>query len=167
MRATFLRHAKSEYNEKNILQGRIDCDLCAAGEAEAREKAQTFDTSGFDLCFSSPLKRAMKTARIMAPGFEIHTDERLVERGLGSLEGAVICDETKFMLKNREELPPGAETPEEVEKRILSFLDDLKGKYPGKNVLVVTHGGVIYALMRSRGEPPRTIHNLETWTLEL
>ncbi len=167
MLVTFLRHAESEYNEKHILQGQIDCNLSAAGEAEAREKAKTFDTSVFDVCYSSPLKRAYNTARIMAPDMEILTDDRLKERGLGEIEGMVSCDETRYMLRNREACPPGAETPEQVEARITSFIEFLKKEYPGKRVLVVTHGGLIYALMHSLGLPPRTIKNLETWPLEI
>ena len=167
MRITFVRHAESEYNEKHVLQGRIDCDLSAAGEAAARERAKTFDASAFDLCFSSPLKRALRTARILAPGREILTDERLTERGLGEIEGALICDETLFMLKNRDALPPGAETPEEVEERIASFVESVRKDYPGKRILAVSHGGTIHAMMRRYGLEARPVKNLDEVTLEL
>ena len=98
---------------------------------------------------------------------EILTDDRLKERALGEIEGRVSCDETRYMMKHREACPPGAETPEQVEARIRSFIDYLKEAHPGKRVLVVTHGGIIYALMHSLGLPPRTIKNLETWPLEI
>ena len=63
-------------------------------------------------------------------------------------------------------VPPNGETFEEFDDRILSFLEMIKNNYNDKKILVVTHGGVIYAIYRILGLKVRTIENLEIVTIE-
>lgn len=86
MEITLLRHAQSEYNKKGLLQGRIDCNLSCEGIKETEKRAKSFDSSNYDVCFSSPLKRTLQTAKILVPDLEIVCDDRLIERSLGDWE---------------------------------------------------------------------------------
>lgn len=63
-------------------------------------------------------------------------------------------------------VPPNGETFEEFGGRILSFLEMIKNNYNDEKILIVTHGGVIYAIYRILGLKVKTIENLEMVTIE-
>ena len=62
-------------------------------------------------------------------------------------------------------VPPNGETFEEFDNRILDFLEMLKNDYNNEKILIVTHGGVIYAIHRILGLKVRAIENLEMVTV--
>ena len=84
-----LRHAQSEYNEKGIFQGRLDSDLTPLGFVQARLSAQEFLGKEIEVIYSSPQRRAYKTALTIAAllGLEVIVDERIREMSLGNYEG--------------------------------------------------------------------------------
>jgi len=106
MQLTLLRHAESEYNQKGLLQGRIDCNLSKKGLAQTREKAKKFNSTNYDICFTSPLKRTLLTAQILVPDLEIICDNRIIERSLGDWKDTPTSDEKKFLLNNINSTPP-------------------------------------------------------------
>ena len=63
-----IRHGQTALNKKRVLQGRSDQPLNDAGIHEAEEAGAWFREQGisFDEIWSSPLKRAVQTARIAA-----------------------------------------------------------------------------------------------------
>ena len=67
---------------------------------------------------------------------------------------------------NNKTVPPNGETFEEFDKRVLDFLEMIKRNYNDEKILVVTHGGVIYAIYRILGLKVRLIANLEMVTIE-
>lgn len=146
MKITLIRHAESTYNEKKLLQGQVDCELSKKGLSATKEKAKNFP-SDFDICFCSPLKRTKQTAEILVPYLNVIYDDRLMERGLGDWENTPNTDEKQFLMHNKT-VPPNGETFEEFDSRILSFLEMIKNNYSDKKMLVVTHGGVMYAIHR-------------------
>ena len=84
-----IRHGQTELNNRQVLQGRSDHPLNAQGIAQAKAAASRLRERGiiFDRVFSSPLIRAVQTARIVAPGVWVETDERLIEMDYGPYEG--------------------------------------------------------------------------------
>ena len=60
-----VRHGKTTWNEKVLLQGSTDIDLNNEGIKEAKELALKLDLNNIDICISSPLKRARQTAEIL------------------------------------------------------------------------------------------------------
>jgi probable phosphoglycerate mutase len=54
------------------------------------------------------------------------------------------------ILRSSEDVPPipGGETVEEFQQRISDFMEDLAGKYMGKRILLISHGGVIQRMLR-------------------
>ena len=165
MKVTFIRHAESTYNEKRLLQGQIDCDLSSRGLKDTKEKAKDFP-SNFDICYCSPLKRTKQTAGILVPHLNKIYDTRIIERGLGDWENTPNTDEKQFLMHNKI-VPPNGETFEDFDSRILEFLKMLKNNYANKKILVVTHGGVIYAIYRILGLKVKIIENLEIVTIEI
>ncbi len=167
MELTLLRHAESEYNKKGLLQGRIDCDLSAEGIEQTKKRAMNFDSSNYDVCFTSPLKRTLKTAQILVPDLEIICDDRIIERSLGDFEDTPTSDEKKFLLNNIDSTPPNGECTAEITKRVEEFIEFLKANYSDKRVLVISHAGIVYALQVSLGLEVKSIDNLETLTIDV
>jgi len=89
-----LRHGESAWNLENRFTGWTDVDLTAKGVAEAHEAARLLREGGytFDLCFTSVLKRAIRTLWIVLDDMDlmwltVHKSWRLNERHYGDLQG--------------------------------------------------------------------------------
>ena len=100
----------------------------------------------------SPLKRALKTAEIICSG-EIVCDNRIIERCNGELEGRTNVN-SLIDFSDPNDTRYGVEPLPEFRERITDFWNDILRSYSGKNILVVTHAGVvIYSQAYFRGEP--------------
>jgi 2,3-bisphosphoglycerate-dependent phosphoglycerate mutase len=89
-----LRHGQSVWNEKNLFTGWTDVDLTAQGAREAHEAGMRLAAAGhgFDVCFTSVLKRAIKTLDLVLEEMDflwlpVEKDWRLNERHYGALQG--------------------------------------------------------------------------------
>lgn len=96
-----LRHGQSTANAAGLFTGILDPDLSAAGADEARAAAILLHTHDLvpDAVFVSPLRRAARTATIVAetlprPAAEVLLDWRLLERNYGALTSR-LKDEVK------------------------------------------------------------------------
>ena len=147
-----VRHGQTDWNLQGKNQGRADIELNKTGIQQAEEVAKQFADKKIDACFSSPLKRASKTAGIIYNG-EVIVDDRLMERGNGELEGLV--DAQKLInFDDPNETRYGIEPLTDFRKRINEFWDEITKKYSGKDVLVVTHAGFgIYSQAYFKGDP--------------
>ena len=98
----------------------------------------------------SPLQRAKQTAEIINIDnhLEIIYDERLRERNYGEFEGVskTSFDYNEFWSYNKNINYTKAENVKEFFDRIYKFVDNLKIKYPDKNILIVAHAGILKAL---------------------
>ncbi len=161
MEISLIRHGESEYNRIGLLQGRIDCNLSENGLKQTQKKAKNFDSSKFDLCFCSPLKRTRQTAQILVPNLQIIYDERIIERSLGDLENTPNSDEKQFLLNQIDSAPNNGESINDIQKRVNDFINFLKENYSDKKILVITHAGVIYAIQRVLNLNLKAVNNLE------
>ena len=94
----FVRHGQTDWNKELKIQGQQDVELNEEGMAEAKKLSEKLSGVRFDVAFSSPLKRALKTAEAVYDG-KIISDGRLAERGFGSLEGKRLeGDDFKYMI---------------------------------------------------------------------
>jgi 2,3-bisphosphoglycerate-dependent phosphoglycerate mutase len=89
-----LRHGESTWNLENRFTGWTDVDLTPKGVAEAHEAGRLLRDGGytFDLCFTSVLKRAIRTLWIVLDDMDlvwltVHKSWRLNERHYGDLQG--------------------------------------------------------------------------------
>lgn len=149
-----VRHGQTDWNVEGRNQGRTDIELNETGIKQAEETAKKLEGKKFDMVFSSPLKRAYKTAQIIWDG-EIIPDERLIERCNGELEGKLKSEyEGLVNFADPNENRHGVESLIDFRNRITNFFDDILKEYPGKDILVVTHAGIsIYAKCYFEGEP--------------
>ncbi len=147
MKLYIIRHGKTNWNLKKLIQGITDLSLSEEGIKDIKELKKEIDKISFDICITSPLKRAKETAEILVK-CPIITDERLKERYMGKLEGTSVSnyDINKYWNINYQKEDIGVETPKELLKRSKLFLDDIKKNYNDKNILIVSHSGLIKGL---------------------
>ena len=139
-----IRHGQTALNSRHALQGRSDLPLNAQGLAQAEVAANRLREMGiaFDRVFSSPLRRAIQTALIAAPGIAVETDRRLIEMDYGPYEGMdlsapppeVVAFFSDFI---RNPAPEGMEPLASVVARTGAFVEELRACR--ENILISTH----------------------------
>jgi len=142
------RHGETEWNSLDKISGITEVELTPAGIEQAKLLAERVCAECGDISaiFCSPMKRAQITAGYTAKalGLDIITDSRLREWNYGSFEGKHRDTggyrEAKLQFGCK--MPGGGESVFQLVGRIYPFLDDVREKYKGKNVLIVSHGGV-------------------------
>lgn len=89
-----IRHGQSAWNLEDRFTGWTDIDLTEAGRAEARHAGEILHRHGldFDMCYTSVLRRAIRTAWIVLDEIDrmwlpVVADWRLNERHYGALQG--------------------------------------------------------------------------------
>ncbi len=156
MKLYLLRHGQTDWNVVWRMQGATDIPLNEKGIDQAHEAAERMKNDHYDAIYSSPLIRARVTADIISEklGMTYSVDERLKEMSFGILEGTTLDYNTvnpnrKLFFEAPEKYEPDetAETFEDVDKRCLSFLEDLK-KTGYNDVLVVCHGALTKSFLR-------------------
>lgn len=147
-----VRHGQDQDNANGILNGRRDTELTALGRKQAGIVAKKMKSHKIDIIYSSPLKRAYETARIIAQELgidEIIADAHLVERDFGILTGKLIKDIPKYATKTMQghsflfltETEGSEEFPVCME-RAGKILQEITNRHPGKNILIVCHGDI-------------------------
>lgn len=147
MKLILVRHGQTDWNKKGIMQGKTDVPLNETGKNQALEVKNRLKNRKIDICFSSPLKRAIMTAKIITD-IDILIDERLVERYMGFLEGK---PRNLYKAENYYDLKLNSskyevESIKDLLSRANEFICNIKEKYSDKTILVVSHGATIRAL---------------------
>lgn len=91
MRLYMIRHGETEWNKLRRLQGQTDIALNETGRDLAFQVGRAMSDIPFTRVISSPLNRAVETARLVLSGagkrLEIETDPRIMEIAFGEFEG--------------------------------------------------------------------------------
>jgi broad specificity phosphatase PhoE len=140
----FIRHGQSEANRKDVFAGsRDNSPLTEKGQQESLSAAQTIKAQYVPInkIITSPLRRAIDTARIIAEQLQydasyIIVDERLKEYDMGVLSGKAKKDIRAIDYIMAE----GAEDVHAFQARIMSVVSEARS-FPG-TVLLVSHSGV-------------------------
>ncbi len=149
------RHAETFDNRFGLFSGWRDSELTSKGFSQAQEIAEQLERYRIDFAFTSHLKRARKTLEIVLqdrPPIPVFIDDRLIERCYGLLQGK---SKKKMEQENPDYYaqihrsyglaPPEGESLEMVEKRAISFLEQLKEwlKHNPGNVAISCHNNSI------------------------
>jgi broad specificity phosphatase PhoE len=139
------RHGETDWNREFRIQGSSDIELNELGREQAQALARELDRFEIDAIYASDLRRASATAEAVAAakGLEVTLDPRLRERSFGSWEG---LDREEVLARREASEPHDGETDEEVRSRVLASIDEIAQTHPGKQVLVVSHGGALNTL---------------------
>ena len=138
----YVRHGQTDWNKNLILQGRIDTELNATGKKQAKDIAKEVAKYKADVVFSSPLKRAYDTAKIINPKGKIITDERLMEICHGTFEDCPypLNYYDIYNIKTPDRYGMG-ENIYDVKNRVWPLLQEIVEEYAGKTILIVGHAG--------------------------
>lgn len=161
MRLYFIRHGETDWNKVKRLQGKSDIPLNSFGEHLAEETGAALRNVPFDLAYTSPLKRARKTAELVIGkrNIPILDEPRIEEMSFGIYEG-LICKEGAseiqdpdffnfFHAPEKYHAPKDGESFEEVLKRTGEFLEELRKDttHAKQTILIATHGAALGAMM--------------------
>lgn len=181
-RVLLVRHGQSEWNAMGRWQGQADPPLSDLGRAQARAAAHSL--GALDAVFASDLQRATETAVIIASQLGVGPvviDPDLRERDAGEWSGLtrdeiherfpgyLPDDRHRAFAPNGGEprRPPGWETDAALRSRVLRALDQIHQAVPDGDVLVVTHGGVVYVIEGHLGAPFHRLANGEARWIEI
>lgn len=131
-------------NKQGIFSGRNDTPLTEEGMRQCHEAAKALQGVKIDAIVSSPMKRAMDSARIIAqeigfPENSIMVSEVFMERNFGPLEG------TKYSKSRNLDQCSGVEHSSSLIERAKAGLDIINS-LDADTVLVVSHGAIGRAL---------------------
>lgn len=154
-----VRHGAVQANLELRHIGRRDDPLGRTGLAQAQQLGQSFTELDVSAVLTSPLSRAVITARAIAEsvGAPLTADRRLIEMDFGTWEG-LTRDEIRDRSEADRELferwqhdlalaPPEGESLVVVQSRCAELLDRLVSDPPSGPVVVVSHVGPIKAML--------------------
>ena len=159
-----VRHGQSEWNLQNLFTGWRDVDLTEKGVAEARAAGRKLKGLGlsFDVAFTSDLKRAQNTLKLMQEemgqaNLPVFKTVALNERDYGDLSGLNKDDARKkwgeeqvhIWRRSYDVAPPGGESLKDTLARTLPYYvtEILPRVLRGERVLVAAHGNSLRALV--------------------
>jgi len=140
------RHGETVWNIEKIYRGRADVNLDEMGIKQAELLGKCLGNLELEAIYSSPLRRAMDTANIVAryQKISVHIAEGLVDFDYGEWQ-SLPEQEAKMLyptLHNEwHNTPhkvkmPGGESLEDVRRRAIEVVNDVLAKYQGSVVLV-------------------------------
>lgn len=152
---TIIRHAPTEYNKKEIFMGTKDVPIniqeLDGEKIEAIRKNEYIQR--VNTWYSSPLSRAINTAKVVSINNNIILDDRLIERCLGEWQGV---SKSKVQEKYPEAFingkmdffhtPKNGEPYEKLVKRVSDFI--IERCKEASDLVLVTHNGV-FRVMKS------------------
>ncbi|NGM81469.1 histidine phosphatase family protein [Paenibacillus sp. 7124] len=146
-----IRHGQTDWNAAGRIQGQSDIPLNSEGRRQAEMLAERLlhEPYRWDYCITSNLSRAEETGRVIAGRLGLpllEADERIRERAYGQVEGLTAAEREARWGKDWACQEFGQEKDEQLQARALAFMGDLSAKHPDKNVLVVSHGGLLAQL---------------------
>ena len=166
-----IRHGQSEWNKLNLFTGFKNIELSEQGIDEANKAGQNFKNLNikFDIVFTSELKRAQETAKIILKNLnqwdhlygegKIITDINLNERDYGDLTGLNKKETAdKFgeeqvhkWRRGYSDQPPNGESLEDVVRRVKIYFEESINpaiqSADNNNILIAAHGNSLRALL--------------------
>jgi broad specificity phosphatase PhoE len=148
------RHGESDWNAANRFQGHSDRPLTELGREQAHALANLVATEDVEAIYSSPLIRALETARIVAArtGLDVTARDDLQEVDTGSWSGLSRAEVQERFPEGFERWIAGGsgwedgESYDEMAERVLGALKEIAAAHPAGRLLIISHGGPIRAI---------------------
>jgi len=157
-RLLLLRHGQTELSVQRRYSGRGNPPLTDTGRGQAESAARYLARrGGIAAVISSPLQRCRETADAAAKllHLDVSVDEELTETDFGAWEGLTFTEAAerdpqlhRRWLKDTSTKPPGGESFDAVQQRVLAARDRIIAEHGGTTVLVVSHVTPIKTLLR-------------------
>lgn len=157
-RLLLARHGQSVSNAIRRFQGAQDVALSPLGMRQAEALGQAVSRRAIAHVYVSPFERARHTAEIALAGLGLPLTvvDDLRELSLGEWEGCTVEEirtrpgdpYARWVRDPVQCPPPGGEPLADVQARVLRAVERITAAHPnGDDVLIVSHGGVISALL--------------------
>jgi valyl-tRNA synthetase len=162
---TMMRHGQTDWNLKNLCQGQEGkSQLTDKGRTQIEDAAKKIKKGSFDVIVASDLYRTKESAQIVSKILGIpvaETSHLYRERGFGDWVGQdldAILKKHPTVIESGEfgihhETAPNGESLSHFVQRAQEARAHLLKAYPGKRVLLVTHGGFIQGMMLALNTP--------------
>lgn len=167
-----IRHGQSQWNLENRFTGWVDVSLSEKGRLEALQGAKLIKDIRFNRAFTSALKRAQETLKIVLdeiglPDIPVERDSALNERHYGALQGLNKAEVAKqygdeqvhIWRRSYDIAPPKDKTPlnpggvseslqDTAARTIPYYKDRIEPRVrAGENVLVAAHGNSLRSIV--------------------
>jgi broad specificity phosphatase PhoE len=147
-RIILIRHGETEWNIKEIFRGRIDIKLNETGIKQVELLARYLSPVEIQAIYSSPLKRALETARVIAGYHQIDVEiaPGLTDFNYGRWQGLPLKelrDEypelyAEWILNPHQVKMPGGESLDDVRTRATAVVDNIISQ-KGEAAAIVSH----------------------------
>lgn len=149
MKLYVVRHGETLENANDCLVGRINSSLTVEGINQAKVVKEKFKDINIDLIVSSPLDRCKQTAEVISDNIiPIIYSDKLLGRDHGEFTGkpksSMNFDE--YWNYNKNIQYERAESVKDLYDRVDNLIKELKEEYKDKNIIIVTHSGIMRIL---------------------
>ena len=164
-RIHLIRHAEIAETAQGKYIGHTDVSLPEDSKEKARRLASDKIYPYADAVFTSPLKRCTETAAILYPDIKAVPIEELIECNFGEFEGKTADD-----LRENEDFagwlagknaPPFGESSRDFGARVITAFEKIADgmmKSGVPDVAIITHAGVMSAILAAYGIPEAPMH---------
>lgn len=168
-----IRHGESVYNAEGRIQGQSDVPLSELGRKQSEAVAAALVGLPIEALYSSPLRRAMETARLIADavGLEIQTDPRLKEIDAGIFQDKLRSELeqlypqalARWLSGDPDFVIPGGESRRMLARRGCQALEAIR-QAGHDEAAVVGHGRALVVTLQALvdfppGRKPAALHN--------
>jgi alpha-ribazole phosphatase len=173
-RFLLIRHGESVWNGERRIQGNQDPPLSPRGRRQAELLARRLGVylPRAAAVYTSPLRRAAETAEAVrtATGLPVFPDPDLREMCLGQWEGRTVPEiqaafpgsYERWLADPLAHPAPGGERLEGFTRRVTDAFERVQAAQPGSDVILVSHGGPIKALLcHVLGLEPRSLFRIK------
>ncbi|MGI6097076.1 MAG: histidine phosphatase family protein [Dethiobacteria bacterium] len=152
-----IRHGETAWNQAQTFRGRKDIPLNAKGKEQAKKLADSLEGISLDGIYSSPLQRALQTAKPLAEKCNLNVVpmEAFNDLSFGEWEGLTRTEVEKrypeafrlWVESPQDYVCPGGESLEGARQRAKDGLDNLLQKHDGGTIAIVTHRVILKLLL--------------------
>jgi broad specificity phosphatase PhoE len=158
-RIIIVRHGRTEWNRVERFRGRADIELDEVGKKQAGAAAQRIKEWPISAIYSSPLRRALATAEIIAAPFKLNVQPMpgIIDIDYGAWQGlstedVVARDSNLYSqwIESPQKVKfPGGESFTEVRARAAAAVDSLIQRHPKETLVLVSHKVICQILILS------------------
>jgi len=153
-----VRHGQTVFNASGRIQGQLDSELSDLGRLQCRAVAEALAAQRIQAVYSSPLKRALDSARAIADRLQlsVQVDPRLMEINAGIFQGLDWPDidvrypheAARWKSADPDYRIPTGESRRDVMHRAQQAFEAIR-ETGSAMVVVVAHGGLLSAAFKA------------------
>jgi alpha-ribazole phosphatase len=157
LKIIIVRHGQTDWNREEVFRGQVEIKLNALGIKQAEAVARVIKNIKLDAIYSSPLKRALDTAKIIASyhNIEVKINEGLNDMNFGKWQGLslqTVKEKYKDLFKIWCDSPhlvkiPQGESLNGVQERVSNAFKQIISEYNQATIVIVSHRVVIKLLL--------------------